>query len=486
MVEVDARDARIALLEKKLEAALARIAQLEEENERLREENRRLKERLGLNSSNSSKPPSSDAPGSPRQQKKPTGRRPGGQFGHKKHERMLLPLEQVQEFVELVPGVCRSCQRRLQGKDRTPRRHQVVEVPPLSALVTEYRCHALQCPDCGVVTRGEVPVHARRVFGDRLAALASLLVGKYRLSKRLVKDALSDMLGVELSVGSVSNLEGEMSQALAPAADRALDFVRAAEAVNADETGFTQGREGGRAGRAWLWVVATAKVVVFHIATSRGGKIARHLLGADFAGLLTTDRWSAYEWVDAGLRQLCWAHLTRDFQGFIDRGGRGGRIGQELMRERNRFFKWYRRVREGTLAREHFEKRMRGVERRVGKLLREAALRAERKTAGMAREILRLEKCLWTFVDVPGLEPTNNYGERCIRHAVMYRKTSFGTQSEEGSRFVERIFTATTSLKRQGRDVLGFLTETIAAHRRRLQKPSLLPSEPVPQLALAA
>ena len=486
MVQVDARDVQLAQLEKRLEAALARIAQLEEENARLREENRRLKERLGLNSSNSSKPPSSDAPGTPRQSKRPTGRRPGGQPGHKKHERALLPPEQVQHIVDLVPKECRGCKRRLRGQDSAPRRHQVVEVPPLSAIVTEYRCHALQCPDCGVVTRGEVPAYARSAFGDRLAAFASLLVGKYRLSKRLVKDALSDMLGVELSVGSVSNLEGEMSEALAPATAEALASVRGSEAVNADETSFFQGRKGGRAARAWLWVVATALVVVFHIARNRNGKVARHLLGEDFAGFLTTDRWSAYEWVDAGLRQLCWAHLTRDFQGFIDRGGRGGKIGRELMRERNRFFKWYHRVRDGTLAREQFEKRMRGVERRVGQLLREAARRAEKKTAGMARELLQWEKCLWTFVDVPGLEPTNNFGERCIRHAVMYRKTSFGTQSEEGSRFVARIFTATATLKLQGRDVLAFLSDTLAAHRRGLLGPSLLPTAPVPQLARTA
>ena len=484
MVQVDARDVQIAQLEKRLEAALARIAQLEEENARLREENRRLKERLGLNSSNSSKPPSSDAPGPPRQSKRPTGRRPGGQPGHKKHERALLPPEQVQHVVEVVPKECRGCKRRLRGQDSAPRRHQVVEVPPLSAIVTEYRSHALTCPACGEVTRGEVPEHARSVFGDRLAALASLLVGKYRLSKRLVKDALSDMVGVELSLGSVSNLEAEMSQALAPAAAEALAFVRASEAVNADETSFAQGREGGRAARVWLWVVATALVVVFHIAPIRGGKVARHLLGEDFAGILTSDRWSGYAWVDAGLRQLCWAHLTRDFQGFIDRGRRGGEIGRKLMHERNRFFEWYHRVRDGTLAREEFEKRMREVESKVGQLLREAAQRAEKKTAGMAREILRLEKCLWTFVDVPGLEPTNNFGERCIRHAVMYRKTSFGTQSVGGSRFVERIFTATATLKLQGRDVLTFLTDSLSAHRRGLHGPSLLPSAPGPQLAL--
>lgn len=483
---MDPRDALIAELRAQVAERDARIAQLMAKVEELTARVAELEARLGQNSSNSSRPPSSDGPGTRRQPKKQTGRRPGGQPGHKKHERALLPVEQVQDVVDVVPEKCRGCERKLKGRDNEPRRHQVVEVPPLTAQVTEYRCHALKCARCGMVTRGEVPAHARSVFGDRLTALASLLVGKYRLAKRPVKDALSDMLGVELSVGSVSNLEGEMAQALAPAVAEALAFVQDEEAVNADETGFVQGREGGRAGRAWLWVVATALVAVFHIARSRGGKVARHLLGEDFAGILTTDRWSAYECVDAGQRQLCWAHLTRDFQGFIDRGGEGERIGRELMRERHRFFKWYHQVRDGTLAREQFERRMRGVERRVGQLLREAVVRAEKKTAGMAREMLRLEKCLWTFVDVPDLEPTNNFGERCIRHAVMYRKTSFGTQSEEGSRFVERIFTATTSLKLQNRDVLAFLTDTLAAHRRGLQGPSLLPVGPPSQLALAA
>jgi transposase len=486
VAELDPRDARIAKLEALLEAALERIAHLEEENRQLREENRQLKERLNLNSSNSSKPPSSDAPGTARPPKKPTGRSPGGQPGHKKHERSLLPPEAVQHVIELVPKACAGCGQRLVGRECEPRRHQVVEVPPLSAVVTEYRSHALECSACGTLTRQPVPAHARSAFGDRLGALASLLVGKYRLSKRLVKDALSDMLGVELSVGSVVNLEGEMTGALAPAVAEARAYVQAADKAHADETGWVEGRKEGRGHRAWLWVAATAWVVVFHIARSRGGKVAKALLGEDFLGILTTDRWSGYDWYDKGLRQLCWSHLTRDFQGFIDRGGEGGRLGTQLMRERNRFFKWWHRVRDGTVAREDFEQRMKKVRRTVGRLLRQAEVRAEKKTAGMAREILRLEECLWTFVDVPGIEPTNNFGEQCIRHAVMYRKTSFGTQGPEGSRFVERIFTAVTTLKLQGRSVLDFLTDTLRTHRRGLPPPSLLPLAKAPQLAHAA
>jgi transposase len=472
MAEVDPRDALIAELRAQVAALTARVAELEA--------------RLRQNSSNSSKPPSSDAPGARRQGKKPTGRSPGGQPGHKKHERHLLPAEQVRHFVELVPKRCGACGQELGGKDSEPQRHQVVEAPALSAIVTEYRSHALECVGCGARTRESVPAEARSAFGDRLGALASLLVGKYRLSKRLVKDALSDMLGVSLCVGSVANLEGEMAEALESAVGEVREEVRQAERVHADETGWVQGRAGGRGQRAWMWLVATGSMAVFHINPSRGGKVARALLGEDFAGLLVSDRWSGYEWHDAGLRQVCWAHLTRDWQGFIDRGAEGGRLGEALMRQRNRFFAWYNQVRDGRLGREEFEKRMPEVEREVGRLLREAAVCAEKKTAGMAREMLRWEKCLWTFVDVPELEPTNNFAERCLRHAVMYRKTSFGTQSQEGSWFVERVLTAVTTLKLQRRDVLGFLSDTLKAHRRGLSTPSLLPTAQAARLANAA
>lgn len=480
MSSSESLEAQVLQLQALLAAALERIKQLEEENAQLRS-------RLEQNSTNSSKPPSSDPPGTVRPAPKPSrGRRPGGQPGHKKHERALVPPEQVQHFVDLVPKRCQSCQRRLSGKDTTPERHQVVELPPVAAVVTEYRCHQLECAGCGSATRAPLPPEVTSAFGERLAAVASVLVGKYRLSKRLVRDALSDLVGVELSVGSVINLEREMSAALAGPVTEAEAFVRQADGVHADETGWAQGVEGGRSARAWLWVVASTLVAVFRISTSRGSEVIKALLGEDFLGWLVTDRWSAYNWYDAGLRQVCWAHVTRDFQGFIDRGGEGARLGEQLMSQRDRMFRWWRRVRDGTLSREVFQRRMRKVERAVGRLLREAVVCAEQRTAGMAEEILKLEKCLWTFVDVPQLEPTNNFAERCIRPGVMYRKTSFGTRSPEGSRFVERVLTAVTTLKLQERPVLDYLKQALAAHRHGLQPPSLLPSFETAPAALAA
>lgn len=484
MRKVDARDARIAELEvqvAELEVQVAerdaRIAELELQVAALTRRVAELVARLGTNSTNSSKPPSSDRSGTKRTGKQPTGRRPGGQPGHNPHKRDLVPPERVDHVVDLPPPLqCERCQHELEGVEQEAFRHQVVELPPLKPIVTEYRCHGVMCAHCGKLNQAELPPEVDgRVFGERLSALVCLLVGKYRLSKRMAQDALEDMMGVRLSLGAVSNREQEMSGALSSPVAEAERFIREQDRVHMDETGWVEGKVAGHGKRAWLWLAACVLVAVFRIRTSRGSEVPKGLLGEDFAGILTTDRWSAYNWYDTDLRQLCWSHLTRDFQGFIDRGGEGARYGKALMRERNRMYKWWHRVCDGTMARGDFEHKMRALERKVGRLLREAACHAEEKTAGMAAEILKLENAMWTFVYVEGVEPTNNFGERLIRHPVMYRKTSFGTQSPRGSRFVERIMTAVTTLKLQGRNVLEYLNDLLRAYRRELPLPSLLP-----------
>lgn len=467
----DPRDRQIAELKAQVAALIARVRELEAQ--------------LNQNSTNSSKPPSSDPPGAARVPKVPTGRKPGGQPGHKPHKRDMVPPERVDERIDLpAPKKCSHCERALAGRDMEPRRHQVVEVPPIEPHITEYRCHGKECAGCGAETYADLPPEiAGRVFGDRLTAIIVLLSGKFRLSKRKMQDALSDLLGVRISLGAISNREAEVAEALAPPATEAEGAIREADAANADETGWFEGKENGRAKRAWLWVVATAMVAVFRISSSRGSEVIKGLLSEHFNGFLTTDRWCAYNWYDLALRQLCWSHLTRDFQGFIDRGGEGARIGGLLMKMRNQMFKWWHRVRDGTMTRLEFGRRMKTVIRGVGRLLREASVCAEKKTANMALEMLKLESAMWTFVQVEGVEPTNNFGENVIRHAVMYRKTSFGTQSPEGSRFVERILTVVTTLRLQKRNVLEYLTAAIGAHRRGVVPPSLLPLKHDAQLA---
>ena len=428
---------------------------------------------LRQNSRNSSKPPSSDPPGTERPTADGSRRKRGGQRGHEPSRRELLPPERVDKFEDHWPSICEECRTPLPTELRTEvgeaARHQVAELPRVRAHVTEHRLHLQLCECCGHATEAVLPaVVPSGAFGPRLRAVIALCAGRYRLSKRVTQELLSDVLGVELALGSVCNVERQVSEALAASVEEAREFVRQQPVVHADETGWREAK-----GRAWLWTATTALVTVFQIAKSRGAIVAKQLLGDTFSGFLVVDRWSAYEWTE--LRQLCWAHLLRDFQGFVDRGGRGAVIGEKLLAQARIMFELWHRVRDKTLTRCTLERRMKPIERRILRLLREAHLRAEPKTAGMAREIFARREYLWTFVNNEDVEPTNNAAERAIRPAVLWRKGSFGTDSVDGSRFVERILTAVTTLKQQRRHVLDYLGAACAAHDVGQQVESLLP-----------
>ncbi len=473
---LDGWDRRIAELDRRLAERDEVIAQLRAELQAARAEIADLKARLGTSSRNSSKPPSSDPPGAGRPTKPPTGRKPGGQPGHPRHERRGLQPDRV---VHVVPEACECCGAPVLAKPVRTRTHQVIDVPAIKPDVTDYVLHARGCSDpaCGHVTEASLPPGVPSgSFGAGVAAIVSLATGRYRLSKRLVQNLLSDMLGIEVCVGSIANLEQQMSAAMAAPVEQAREHVRQQSMVNIDETGWYEGREGGRARRAWLWVAVTSLVTVFRISLSRGTKVAMEILGADFTGSVGSDRWSAYNWLTTSRRQLSWSHLARDFQGFVDRGGLGGEIGQGLLDLADRMFEWWHRVRDGTLPRACLQRRMKAVQRDVIAHLELAVLCAEPKTAGMAQEILKLKDALFTFVDVEGVEPTNNVAERQVRPGVMWRKLSFGTQAADGSRYVERILTAVATLKQQKRNILEYL---IAAYRAWLlaeAPPSLLPN----------
>lgn len=457
------RDAVIARLTARLDALEAEVA------------------RLRRNSTNSSKPPSSDPPGVTRERPTPSGKKRGGQPGHGGHQRKLLPPSKVNVVVPIVPRECGHCGAGLRGKDSAPRRHQCIDIPPVEPTVTEYQLHTLACDECGLTTCAELPPGAPvGAFGPRLMAMLAICTAKYRLSKRAVRELLCDFLGVELSLGSVANVEQQVSAALASSTEEARTYVRQAAAVNADETGWRENKK-----KAWLWVAATSAVTVFVIAASRGAKVAKELLGDAFAGVLTTDRWSAYAWVDVARRQLCWSHLVRDFQSWVDGGGAGKPIGMALLREARRMFRLWHNARDGTLSRPKLQKKMRPVQLNVLRWLEQASRCRDRRVRGMAREILRLDWALFTFVHTRGVEPTNNFAERQIRHAVIWRKGCFGTDSANGSRFVERMLTTITTLRQQQRNALEFITAACNAALAGTAPPSLLPGQPHVMLAAA-
>lgn len=429
---------------------------------------RALQERLGQNSTNSSRPPSSDGPAVKRRPPPATGQRPkGGQEGHQRHTRPLLPPDHTEH---LHPTQCRRCGQALRGDDPAPLVHQVLELPPVKPVVTEYRRHRLGCPHCGTTTCAPLPpAAAGSTCGPRLQAAVALLTGACRLSKRTTSWVCHNLLGIPLSPAEVCSVERRAAAALAPAVAEARAQV-ASQPANIDETSWREGKKKG-----WLWTAVTAGVTVFLIRLSRGARPLRELLGQGPEPVVTSDRFTTYEVLPLGRRQVCWAHLRRDFQAMIDRGGAARAVGQDLLGISDDLFFFWPHVRDGTWRRQRFQEQVFRWRQELRAALGRGVGCGCAKAAATCRELLALEPALWTFAAVEGVEPTNNAAERALRGPVLWRKGSFGTDSVGGSRFVEAILTAVASCKQQGRDVLGFVTACCEALRHNTTPPSLIP-----------
>jgi transposase len=457
-----------------IEALEARVAALEGSVQRLEAAVQHVTEHVQQNSRNSSRPPSSDPPQASGKysRREPSGRRPGGQPGHEGHARALVPVDEVDVGVPSKPGRCRRCQHPVQGEDPQPQRQQVTESPPVKPVVSAYQLQALVCPACGDTTRAELaPGVPTGGFGPRLQATTALCTGAYHLSKRTTQALLGAFFGVEMGLGTISNLEQATTQAVAEPVAEARAYVRRQPVAYADETGWREGQQ-----RAWLWTAVTEGVPGFVVRRSRGAKVARELLGERFWGWLVTDRWSAYTWYPSWRRPLCWAHRLRDIEAIIARGGRSAEVGEALRVEARQMFQWWHRVRDGTLTHASFRTDMQPVRREVERLLEAGPRCGVPKTEGSCREIFKRRQALWTFVRHEGVEPTNNTAERAIRPGVLGRKGSFGTQSAEGSRFVEAVMTVVATLKQQRRNVLEYLTAACQAALCGEAAPSLLPA----------
>lgn len=456
-------------------ALTADMAALRAANAALTAEVRELKARLGQNSSNSSRPPSSDPPQARRRAAAPaSGRARGGQPGHVAHQRALVPLERVDQIVDHRPSTCAHCAIPLPltplGTDFVA--HQITELPPVRAVVTEHRLHRSPCPDCGRTTRAVLPPTVPLgAFGPRLQATVAVLSGQYHLSRRQVADVCGTVLDAPLAASSVDGLCQATAVALAGPVAAVHATLPAAPVANADETRWPQ------TGRTcWLWVVVTGLTSVFTIAASRGSRVIKELLGEDYAGVLGSDRYAGYAWLNEAFRQICWAHLKRDFVGLVDRGGAAQAVGKEaLVLVRQLFTAWHR-YRDGTLDRAALQQTMQPVQDAFAALLDAGAQCPDAKAAGLCVALDRLWPALWTFVDEDGVEPTNNAAERALRPAVLWRKGSFGSQSDGGARFVERLLTVTATCRQHGHSVLDYLTAVCTAAGSGQPIPALLPA----------
>jgi transposase len=457
------------------QAHVARIAALEDEVRRLRDELRHLQAQLGRHAGNSSAPPSANPPGAPPPVvKRKTGRRPGGQPGHPPHLKHLLPPERVTRRVVFVPRQCGRCHAPLPAAagpdDPEPTRFQVADLPPVRAEVVEYQGHARRCPCCGLVTRQAIPAeHRRHSIGPGLAAATAYLAGCHQVSKRGLEEIVETLFEVPVALGTIANLEQEMSRALAAAHAAAIDAVRQAPAKHADETGWKK-----RGHKCWLWVAATARVAAFVLHAGRGLAGLAALLGADIAGVVVSDRWAAYRHLPVYRRQLCWAHLKRDFQALVDLGGAAQPFGEQLRAFAEDVFHWWHRVRDGTMTRGSMWTYIKGQRPWLRALLARGRVSGCAKTAALCKQLAELEPALWTFVRREGVEPTNNQAERVLRKAVLWRKKAFGCVSEGGCRFVERILTVVQTLRLQRRSAWQFLQQSLHAYRSGQPAPLLI------------
>jgi transposase len=449
------------------------VTTLEEQIASMQAEVERLHEQVNKNSHNSSKPPSSD----PLQVRKyakrgKSGRQRGGQKGHAGKGRKLAPPEQVSRVIISKPTSCGQCGALLLGEDPSPRHHQVSELPRVEPEITEYQQHTLTCLVCGAQTGGEWPAEMPGgSFGPRTQAMIGYLGGRFGMSDRDVQELMEVAFHTDIGLGSIPAQEQRVSAALAQSVEQAQEYVRQQPYANVDETGWRQMDQ-----RAWLWVAATSLVTVFIVVGTRSAAGVKRLLGESFAGIVGSDRWSAYHWLDPLRRQVCWAHLKRDFQAFVDRGGESSIIGNLLLEQIKLMFELWHRTRDGTLSRSDFQVAMQPIQAEVKSLLQIGTALGHSRTRKTCQNILNLEPALWTFVAHPGVEPTNNAAERPLRRGVIWRRRSFGTQSQAGSVFVERILTAVITLRQQKRDVLDFLTEACKAKTCGHHVPSLLPA----------
>lgn len=461
----------------------AAIAAQADENARLREQVATLTAqvaaltaRLGQTSANSSRPPSSDPPGKRPPPPQPSGRRPGGQPGHPGHFRALLDASAVDEVIVCPPASCAGCGAVLPAAagatDPADERCQVWELPPVTVKVTEYRLAARRCRGCGQVTRAVRPPGVGvDGCGPRLTAVSATLSGRYRLSKRETAACLGDVFGVDLSVGTVSALEQRVSAALAPVMAEAQAALQHAPIVNMDETPWREARR-----RVWLWTAVAATVTIFQIHARRSGAVARALLGTAWTGIVGSDRGSMYTWLDRARRQVCWAHLKRNFQKLVDWGPGPRPEGVRLLALEAEVFRHWHRFRAGEMDRAALAAALEPAQVAMTQVLTEGAATAHPVAQSLCRSLLALEPALWTFVRVPGVEPTNNAAEQALRPAVLWRKGSFGTQSPAGSRFAERLLTVTASCRQQGRPLLDFLVAAVSADRTGTPPPSLIPA----------
>jgi transposase len=433
------------------------------------------------NSTNSSKPPSSDGlAGEPRLRgrREKSRRKAGGQPGHRGAHRPLAPAEKVTEVRTVLPEQCQHCGHHLPSQVEqvqttgAVQRHQVTELPPIQAQVIEYQCHRVVCPECGESTRASLPEEATGHFGPGLAALIAYLTVYCRMPRRVVEALLAQLLGIEISLGSTQKCWEEASQAVAGPCQELEQQLKDEPVLNVDETGWRTNGD-----KRFLWAFVAARYVVYTVAPTRGSEVLVRLLGAVFQGILCSDRFSAYLKYHSGKGQFCWAHLKRNLLGVAEftKSSVVERFCRDALAEHAKLFRLWHKLRSGQLDRGQALIRSIPIQKRIFALAERHLDSTHREVRNLARALFEHNGRLFTFLEQEGVEPTNNSAERALRTGVQWRKICFGNRSAEGELATARLLTVAETCDLQRISTLAYLAGAIACHRRHQQPASLLP-----------
>jgi transposase len=474
---VKERDERIAELEKQIKE---QQKQIEEQQKQIVDLERQLALRK-QNSTNSSKPPSSDGLAGEqrlRGRRMKSRRKPGGQLGHRGAHRPLVPAEKVNETRHILPEQCQRCGHRLpaqieQAQSSGPaQRHQVTELPPIHSHITEYQLHCVVCDKCGASTRAVLPQEVKGNFGPQLTSLIAYLTVVCRMPRRVVEALLEQVLGVEMSLGSTQKCWEEASQAVAIPCQELEEQLKDEPVLNVDETGWRTNGD-----KRYLWAFVALQFVVYTVAGTRGSEVLVRLLGAVFRGVLCSDRFSAYLKYHSGKAQFCWAHLKRNLLGIMDltKNSAVERFCRDALAAHARLFRLWHKFRGGQIDRRQLLLRSIPIQKQIFALAEQHLDSPHREVGNLARALFEHNERLFTFLEHEGVEPTNNSAERALRTGVQWRKICFGNRSAAGELATARLLTVAETCELQKLNLLTYLSAAIACHRSRQRPASLLP-----------
>jgi transposase len=463
--------ANCARLQAQVEALTATVARLEAALAQVQAQLATARK----DSSTSSKPPSSDIVKPPKPEPPPgqTKRSIGGQPGHPKHERSLVPPELLTAPPhDYVVEICPQCGHGLRPAGDDVRVVQQIEIPLARLQIEEHRSHPGWCPHCCQVHYPPLPavVQSGGLVGPRLTALIAYLKGFCHASYTTIRKFLRDVVQVTISRGQLAKIIDKVSVALEEPYQEMLEDLPLQAILNVDETGHKRNGE-----RWWTWCFRADLYTLFKIDPSRSADVLLEVLGQEFDGVLGCDCFSAYRRYmrECGvLLQFCLAHLIRDVKFLTTLADRQQVAYGERLREalRRLFGVIHQRgqVDEGT-----FQRRLQAARAEV---LRcgTTGVPAGRHSQNLARRLAQYGESYFRFVTTPALEPTNNLAEQAIRFVVIDRLVTQGTRSEKGDRWCERIWTVIASCAQQGRSVFEYLYQAVEAYFQGEQAPSLL------------